>query len=204
MDGCRQSTPPVSPGKRELTCSHAMMVTSAASAVRLRRAWRQPRVTQPQRAAMGSVGAFEPSPSPAPDDPRIRVRGGAEEEASRERPNSCHALPLARIVPRPRPSSFAGDGWAFLRAGLASSWACLEGERTAQATTRRCTFTNVADEADRGRKSGSWDAEALTGASRAWEECEQRGAGCAGVEHRRSSRGSMQQRSGESRRARGD
>jgi len=36
-------------------------------------------------------------------------------------------------------------------------------------TTRRCTFTNVANEADRGRKSGSWDAEALTGASRAWE-----------------------------------
>ena len=57
------------------------------------------------------------------------------------------------------PLSFAGDGWAFLGAGLASSWACLEGERTAQATTWRCTFTNEADEADRGQTSGAWDAE---------------------------------------------
>jgi len=31
-------------------------------------AWRQPRVPQPLRAAMGSVGAFKPWPSSAPDD----------------------------------------------------------------------------------------------------------------------------------------
>ena len=79
MGGCRRSTPPVSDGRGN---SHVhMRGASSASAVRLRRAWRQPRV--PQRAAMGSVGAFKPWPSPAPDDHRIRV-GGAE--APRERP----------------------------------------------------------------------------------------------------------------------
>jgi len=166
MGGCRRSTPPVSDGRGN---SHVhMRGASSASAVRLRRAWWQSRVPQPQRAAMGSVGAFKPWPSPAPDDHRIRV-GGAE--APRDRP-----LPAPRtFVGSPRattpPLFFAGDGCAFLRAGRASvrTRASCEGERTAQATTRRCTFTNVADEADRGRKSGSWDAEALTGASRAWE-----------------------------------
>jgi len=43
----------------------------------------QPRVLQPQRAAMGSFGVFKSWPSPAPDDHRIRV-GGAE--PPRERP----------------------------------------------------------------------------------------------------------------------
>jgi len=96
--------------KRELT-------GGSASAVRLRRAWWQPRVPQPQRAARGSVGAFKPWPSPAPDDPRIRV-GGAE--APRDRP-----LPVPRTsVGSPRatnpPLFFAGEGCAFFRAGLAS------------------------------------------------------------------------------------
>ena len=94
-----------------------MGLVSSACAVRLRRAWWQPRAPQPLRAATGSVGAYKPWTSPAADDHRIRV-GGAE--APRERP-----LPAPRTsVGSPRatnpPLFFAGEGCAFFRAGLAS------------------------------------------------------------------------------------
>ena len=103
---------------------------SSASSVRLRRAWRQPRVPQPQRAVMGSVGAFKPWPSPAPDDHRIRV-GGAE--APRERPlpapRTSVGSPRATNPPlfvrrrrRPREAGFClGAHPSFLRRGAHST-----------------------------------------------------------------------------------
>ena len=89
-----------------------MGLASSASSVRLRRAWRQPRVPQPQRAVRGSsVGAFKPRPSPAPEDHRIRVVGA---EAPHERP-----LPAPRTsVGSPRATNPPLQETAPSRAGF--------------------------------------------------------------------------------------